>query len=83
MKDNATIAVICSGGISVDLYGTNNDDADATALTGWVPLSTTTTITDTTGGWAIEASQPWDRLLIEYTASDATNAINVSYTVGA
>jgi len=79
--DNATIDVICSGGVSVDIFGTDNPDADDTADTGWVSLSGTT-ITDTTDGWVLTGQEAWRKLMIKYVTSDTSNAIDVDVNLG-
>jgi hypothetical protein len=79
--DNATIDVICSGGVSVDIFGTDNPDADDTADTGWVSLSATT-ITDTTDGWVLTGQEAWRKLMIKYVTSDTSNAIDVDVNLG-
>jgi hypothetical protein len=79
--DNATIDVICSGGVSVDIFGTDNPDADDTADTGWVSLSGTT-ITDTTDGWALTGQEAWRKLMIKYVTSDTSNAIDIDVNLG-
>ena len=80
-RDNATINVICSGGVTVDIFGTNNQAADDTADTGWVSLSATSII-DTTDGWVITGQEPWDRIMIKYVTSDASNALEVDCVIG-
>ena len=79
--DNATIGVICAGGVTVSLFGTNNPDADDTADTGWISISGST-IVDTTDGWVITGQEPWDRIMIKYVTSDASNSLVVDYKFG-
>ena len=79
--DNATIDVICAGGVTVSLFVTDNPDADDSADTGWVSASATT-ITDTTSGWVLSGQEPWDRIMIKYVTSDSSNSLVVDYKFG-
>lgn len=79
--DNATVNVICAGGVTVDIFGSNNALADDTADTGWVSLSATS-IVDNTDGWVINGQEPWAKLMIKYVTSDASNSIAADANFG-
>lgn len=76
----ASLHLRCSGGVTMTVWASNDPDADTTADTGWVDISSSVlgaaSIVDTEGLYFIDTDQMTDKMMIKYVTSDATNAID-------
>ncbi len=75
-----------SGGVTLTFWASNDEDADATADTGWeditVRVTGNTSEVDNSGIAFLDTKFRANQIMVKYVTSDSSNAVDVWYNKG-